>query len=202
MTGIVLCGGRGRRMGTEKALLPFGAGTLLQHAIGRLRTGCSRVILSARTDREHAGTADLVVGDPVPDQGPLGGLIAALEAAGDDLSFAVAVDQPWADLFVAGIMADRCRSSGAVAVCFRTGRGLEPLHAVYTSRAAAPLREAWERGERRLQSAVESLDPLELGEESFAPEVSPARIRHMLSNVNTPEDLAAARSLLEAESVR
>ncbi|MBI3097768.1 MAG: molybdenum cofactor guanylyltransferase [Planctomycetes bacterium] len=202
LTVIIVCGGRGRRMGGEKALLPFGAGTLLDHVVSRMRAGGDRVILSARRSTDFPGVADLVVGDPTPDEGPLGGLIRAIGAAGPDGAIVVAVDQPWADVALARAMMASRRRLGASALCYRTAAGIEPFHASYGPDAVAPLQAAWERGERRLQRAVESLHPVEIDDSALAPEFPPSRVRRALSNLNTPEDLAQARTLLAADSAR
>jgi molybdopterin-guanine dinucleotide biosynthesis protein A len=72
-TGIVLAGGRSRRMGRDKALLPWGQGTLLDRMIAVLATaGATRVLVSG--DRPAYGG----IGDVVPDRGPVGGLHAVL----------------------------------------------------------------------------------------------------------------------------
>jgi molybdopterin-guanine dinucleotide biosynthesis protein A len=43
--GIVLCGGRSTRMGSAKALLPFGAETMLQRVVRLLGTVVSPVVV-------------------------------------------------------------------------------------------------------------------------------------------------------------
>jgi molybdenum cofactor guanylyltransferase len=87
--GVVLAGGRSRRMGRDKALLEWQGLTLLDHAIARFKdAGCVRTIVSG--DRpEHGGLQDAY-----PDSGPLGGLHAAGRACQGCRLVVVAVDMP------------------------------------------------------------------------------------------------------------
>lgn len=72
-TGVVLAGGRSRRMGRDKAALPWGSGTLLDRMIDRLReAGASRVLVSGDRPGYDA------IADDLPDRGPVGGLHAVL----------------------------------------------------------------------------------------------------------------------------
>lgn len=81
-TGVVLAGGRSRRMGGQtKAFLDIGGKPLLQHAIDRLRPQVDRLLLSVeRESGEYAPFGLAQVADPVQGHGgPLGGLLAALK---------------------------------------------------------------------------------------------------------------------------
>ncbi len=71
LLGVVLAGGRSRRMGRDKALLAFGGGTLLQHQVRLLEPLCVRVVVSG------AYPGFDCIADARPDAGPLAGLLAA-----------------------------------------------------------------------------------------------------------------------------
>ena len=49
--GIVLCGGRSTRMGTSKAMLPFGPETMLQRVVRLLGTVVSPIIVVAAPEQ-------------------------------------------------------------------------------------------------------------------------------------------------------
>ncbi len=87
--GVVLAGGRSRRMGCDKALLPWQGRTLLDHAIARFRhAGFATVAVSG--DRpEHSGILDAY-----PEAGPLGGLLAVARAYQERYLVVVPVDMP------------------------------------------------------------------------------------------------------------
>lgn len=80
--GIILCGGRSTRMGTSKALLPFGAETMLQRVHRLLATVVSPIVIVAAADQSLPGLpADvLVTRDEQEGRGPLEGLRAGLKA--------------------------------------------------------------------------------------------------------------------------
>ena len=54
IVGFVVAGGQSRRMGRDKALLPWNGGTLLDHAVTRLRAVCRDVRVLSGADRRYA----------------------------------------------------------------------------------------------------------------------------------------------------
>jgi molybdopterin-guanine dinucleotide biosynthesis protein A len=80
--GIVLCGGKSTRMGTSKALLPFGPETMLQRVVRLLGTVVSPIVAVAAADQplpELPATV-IVTRDEQEGRGPLEGLRAGLKA--------------------------------------------------------------------------------------------------------------------------
>jgi molybdenum cofactor guanylyltransferase len=80
--GIVLCGGLSTRMGTSKALLPFGAETMLQRIVRLLSMVASAIVVVAAAEQLLPDLpADVIVTrDEEPGRGPLEGLRAGLKA--------------------------------------------------------------------------------------------------------------------------
>lgn len=87
-------------MGTDKALLRWGEGTLLDHVLGVLDIAVPGplVVVSAAGSPRRVGNARLVqVTDDAPGRGPLQGLASGLRAVaaqGSDVAFVCAVDLP------------------------------------------------------------------------------------------------------------
>src|SRR6185369_13214019 len=79
---IVLCGGRSTRMGSPKALLPFGAETMLQRVVRLLATVVSPIVVVAAPEQSlPALPAEVIVTrDEQEGRGPLEGLRAGLKA--------------------------------------------------------------------------------------------------------------------------
>ncbi len=86
--GVVLAGGLSRRMGTDKALLPFQGRTLLQHQVDLLAPLCARVLVSG----DYAGF------DCVPDVtarfGPIGGIYSVAKQFPNAALLVIPVDMP------------------------------------------------------------------------------------------------------------
>jgi molybdopterin-guanine dinucleotide biosynthesis protein A len=82
-------------MGRDKALLPWGATTLLGHALGRLREVCGAVAILGGSGERYADQGVPVVPDVVPGAGPLAALLAALEHARTEVVVLLAVDLPF-----------------------------------------------------------------------------------------------------------
>jgi len=92
---IVLCGGRSRRMGRDKASLPFGEGTtLLEHTVGIMRGCASEIVVVAREGQELAAGDYKIARDPAEGLGPLAGLAAGLAAIESERAFVTSCDAP------------------------------------------------------------------------------------------------------------
>ena len=80
--GIVLCGGKSTRMGSSKALLPFGSETMLQRVVRLLGEVVSPIVVVAAADQDlPALPRDVIVTRDERDaRGPLEGLRAGLKA--------------------------------------------------------------------------------------------------------------------------
>jgi molybdopterin-guanine dinucleotide biosynthesis protein A len=88
--GIVLCGGKSTRMGTSKALLPFGPETMLQRVVRILGEVVTPIVVVAAVDQElpELPHGVLVTRDENDARGPLEGLRAGLKALPSDVEAA------------------------------------------------------------------------------------------------------------------
>jgi len=86
--GLILAGGRSRRMGEDKARLALADGTLLAWQVARLTPYCHRLVVSGDYP-EFDSLPDVVAG-----LGPLGGLQAAALRFPDASLWALPVDMP------------------------------------------------------------------------------------------------------------
>ena len=122
VTGFVLAGGRSRRMGQDKVLLPWCGTTLLDLALDKLRAVCSRVrICSNRLDLHEAvpvlADAEVVIdGMKCGPIGPMGGLLAALEQTKTDWNLFLPVDMPLLPVEMLQEMLQRTEGSPALAI--------------------------------------------------------------------------------------
>jgi molybdopterin-guanine dinucleotide biosynthesis protein A len=184
MTGLLLAGGRSRRMGTDKALVEFHGARLAERGLRILRSVCDDVVVASGDGSRLASLGAPQVADAAPDSGPLGGIVAGLEAAATDLVAVVAVDMPFASAGVLRLLAGRW--SGEDAAVPVTDRGPEPLHAVYARSAAPALRRLLESGVLAMNRVLELIDTLGVEEREWRAADPSGRFA---LNVNRPEDL-------------
>ncbi len=169
-------------MGTDKAILRLDGERLVDRAIRMLQGCCAEIFVASGDGRRLNGLDVSQIADAVPDVGPLGGLVAGLQAAVHDLVAVVAVDMPDADAEVFKRLAD-CWN-GQAAVVPRTGGRLQPLHAVWAKDAASDLRALLHHGERSITVAAERLGALVIDADEWGP---------FAVNVNRPEHLRSGR---------
>ena len=193
MTGIVLAGGRSRRMGMAKALLRLDGETFLQRAVSLLSEICGQVIISAGPDlRLPAPAGYKIIVDQEPGLGPLGGLVSSLEASNDDWHLALACDLPLARPELLRLLAENATAGPRVdAVLPRAGGRLQPLLAVYSRTCLEPAREALARGERAVAAMLDRVKTRILEEELLC-QADPDLVS--FTNVNTWEEYRALRA--------
>lgn len=131
-----MAGGRSRRMGRDKALLPWEGATLLDHSVRRLRRVCDRVFILCGPDKRYDLRGLPVIVDAARDAGPLAGLVAGLRALGDEPGLFLAVDLPHVPVPLLAALLER--ATGYDAVVPISEAGPEPLCAVYTRACLDP----------------------------------------------------------------
>jgi molybdopterin-guanine dinucleotide biosynthesis protein A len=131
--GIVLCGGQSTRMGSPKALLPFGPETMLQRVIRLLGTIVSPIVVVAAPGQSLPGLPPetIVTHDEREGRGPLEGLRAGLKALPNnvDVAYVTSCDVP---LLVPGFVRKMIELLGDHDIAVIETDGFpHPLSAVY-----------------------------------------------------------------------
>jgi len=160
--GLVLAGGQSRRMGRDKALLPFGEGVLFEHVLCRFAQQIDTILVSTASDHPafvHCGRE--LVGDlaPFKQLGPLSGLFAALHYCQNlkkPLSYkgiiTIAVDTPFfPDDYVARLC-DAASSKPKTPLIAATSERSHPTFALWPMAVASILRQHLEKGQYSLLS--------------------------------------------------
>ena len=178
--------------------MPFLGRPLIQRVIERLSPIADELIVTTNQPEAYHFLGVPLFPDLVGGRGALGGLYTALSSASQPLVAVVACDMPFvcADLFAA--MRDALLSSNKDIAIPRLHGGLEPFHAIYRRETCLPHIQAALEGDKwrvdawfaKVQLAF--FDQPEL--QSFAPDL------RCFSNVNTPEELAAAEQQARQES--
>jgi len=98
ISGLVLAGGRGSRMGNvDKGLQPFGGATMVEQVLARLRAQVGPLAISANRNLDtYRALGVMVLPDELPDYpGPLAGLAAGLAQCATPFLLAVPCDSPF-----------------------------------------------------------------------------------------------------------
>jgi len=141
--GIVLCGGKSTRMGSSKALLPFGNETMLQRVVRILGQVVGPIVVVAAIDQElPALPRDIIVTrDEREGRGPLEGLRAGLRAlpADVDTAYVTSCDVP---LLVPGFVSQMLDLAAGYDIAVMEIDGFtHPLSAVYRRSTLAPVED-------------------------------------------------------------
>src|SRR5205814_719896 len=110
LTGVLLVGGESRRFGSPKALARFSGKTFAEQAWGVLGEACAERLAFGKAQDE------LPLPFPVHDDGtlvraPLGGVVAGLRAARNEICVVLPVDVPFANAELVRILGEACRDA-------------------------------------------------------------------------------------------
>ncbi|MFZ0481369.1 MAG: molybdenum cofactor guanylyltransferase [Terriglobales bacterium] len=188
--GFLLAGGKSSRMGANKAFLDFAGQPLLDRTLGVLNAACGRVTIVG--DPSTFANFAPVVADVFPGCGPLGGIHAALLNSPAELNVMLAVDMPFVSAELLSLLFAAAAKTQAIVTVPRTGRGLQPLCAVYRREFAAAAEHALRAGKYKVDAAYAAV-PLRIVEEREL--VAAGFSDKNFLNLNTPEDRRAAEDL-------
>lgn len=182
----ILAGGKGSRLGGEKASAELAGRPLIAYPVEAARgAGLDPFVVAKR----GSGLPELdceVVREPDEPTHPLLGIVTALEASSGNL-LVLGCDMPFATARLLSWLAERDPPTVA-----EIGGRIEPLLAIYAPGAAERLRGALAE-EAPLRAAVEALRPERVGDADLGRFGDP---RRLVSSVNTEADLAEAARLL------
>jgi molybdenum cofactor guanylyltransferase len=171
-------------MGRDKAFLPLGNVTLLEHTIDTIRQVCNKVVLVG--DRERLLSFGDVIEDRFGGQGPLAGIHAALSSEwAQEWNVVLAVDTPAVNPRFLQFLFDKAQASSALVTVPRANGHTQPLCAVYRQEFAAMAEEALRAGRNKIDPLFSSVATRVLEEEELKAMGFPPDI---FDNVNTPED--------------
>jgi molybdopterin-guanine dinucleotide biosynthesis protein A len=183
ITGVVLAGGKSSRMGSNKALLPFGRVPLIEHVAGILTTIFERVVLSVASPDDFSQIALPRIVDHYPETGPIGGITSVLES-GESKIFCAACDMPFLNPKLIKFL---CGFPDCDAVIPVWHQKLEVLHAIYGNELLTSFQNHIVEGRYRIADSLLEAHIRFVGEEEIR-NIDPRG--DSFRNVNTPEDYA------------
>ena len=180
-TAIVLAGGQSRRMGRDKASLPFADSTLLHTVIQQLQPWFSHILLSVQQPIPACDYPQ--ISDTTPHAGPLAALVDALAHVETSWAFVTACDMPFVNPALISALAKR-RSSQQAVIADIDGHW-QPFAAFYAKNSLPILHNALQSGEHSLTSALRRLNPACVSAKDLR-DADPA-LRSFI-DIDTPDD--------------
>jgi molybdopterin-guanine dinucleotide biosynthesis protein A len=190
VSGIILAGGKSRRMGTDKRTLTIADGlTLLDSVESVLLAFCDEVIVVNNKDVKDRSESVKEVVDIYSGAGPLAGIHAGLAAAKNETAFVVACDMPFIEEDLIRYLLSL--SSDYDVTVLKQGDKAETLHAVYKKSALTVIEDSLAAGEFKVSTIFQKLRVKYIDVSEIPDKFDYQRI---LLNINRPEDYAQAVS--------
>lgn len=184
LSAAILAGGKSRRMGRNKALLPFRGIPLIRHVYETLAPLFGEIFLVT----DAPGAFDFLpcpkIPDRIPGYGPISGIDAALRHALHPCVQVVGCDAPFLSPSLLNLLAGSAGEADLVIPC--GPKGLEPLCAVYGKGCLPLIEESLRRGDYQLLALADRVRNRKVVSPEEVAAVDPGF--HSFRNLNTPGD--------------
>ncbi|WP_298610141.1 molybdenum cofactor guanylyltransferase MobA [uncultured Thiothrix sp.] len=180
VTGVILAGGQGRRMGgVDKGLIEWQGRPFIEHLLAALQAQVDAIIINAnRNQAIYQSYGFPVISDQAPDyQGPLAGLAAAMHTVKTLYILTIPCDSFYLAPDFAARMLQVLNTTQAELVIAHDGEQLQPTYALVPITLLSNLEAFLARGERKLRAWY--------AEQRMAT-VNCSDIAIMFKNINTP----------------
>ena len=181
---VILCGGKSRRMGTDKAMLTLNGLPFIERLAGEL-SDFNELFISVDSTDNHPQTGLPAIADIYPNCGPMGGLHAALSLCKADALLVLSCDMPlFRREFGEYLFSELTPDADAVVPRTSDGR-VHPLCAVYRKTALPIFESLLDSGNFRMRDALANLlvKYVSIKDSSY--------YEKCLQNVNTPAEYEA-----------
>lgn len=190
ITGVILAGGKGRRMGgQDKGWLELHGRPLVEHLLTALRPQVATVLINAnRHQARYRQYGYPVISDTLLDyQGPLAGFAAAMQAVSSAYLVTVPCDAPYFAADGVQRLWNALQTQQAELAVAHDGTRLQPVHALLPVRLLPSLQAFLAQGGRKVDLWY-AQHSMALADFSDSP--------RMFMNSNTPEQHAALAQAL------
>lgn len=153
VTGVVLAGGQGRRMGgADKGLVTVDGAPMIQYVLERLAPQVNSVLINANRNQDtYARFGIPVISDTISGfAGPLAGMATALEKANTRWILTVPCDSPLLPSDLVQRMYSRVTEAGAEIGVADDGQRMHPVFTLLQRDLLPSVLEFLERGERKI----------------------------------------------------
>ncbi|MCY3955875.1 MAG: molybdenum cofactor guanylyltransferase [Nitrospira sp.] len=193
VSGVVLAGGKSKRMGMDKRHLSVHGKPLLDRVTSVLLELFPEVLLVlAEEDISRQDDRIRIVTDLIPDCAAVGGLYTGLYHSRYSRVFVVACDMPFINPAVIGLFLQKIDATDIVVAQLVTG--LQPLHGLYSKQCLPVLKDMIDARDLRLQNIADKQGlTVHRVPETEIKRVDPQLLSFL--NVNSPADLELANKI-------
>lgn len=182
ITGIILAGGRGTRMGSvDKGLQPFRGKAMVEHVVYRLAPQVDELMINANRNLDQYGSLGYrVIADEIEGfVGPLAGFERGLHHAAHDLVVTAPCDSPFLPADLVQRLKAALEAHGAELAVAKTGNQAHPVFCLMRRGVLPSLRAFLGRGDRKIDLwyAAHRVVEVDFGDEEDA-----------FRNINTLEE--------------
>jgi molybdopterin-guanine dinucleotide biosynthesis protein A len=191
VTGVILAGGKSRRMGRDKAFLPFGRGLLIERVIAVLRQVTDEIVLITNTPEQYRRFELPMFADVIPEAGSLGGIYTGLVYGQAPYRLCLACDMPFVKPEFLRLLCDTAPEADVVIP--RNADDFQPLCAVYSQACREPIRQCIDGGRLKITGFFDQVRVRVIAGAELV-RYDPHDV--MFFNANTPEEYEQARRRL------
>lgn len=158
---MILCGGRSRRMGEDKSLLPFGGkSSLAEFQYDRLKPHFLETYISCKDSSIYGFEAEFIE-DESGDFNPFNGILSAFNYTGMPYLFFLPVDTPFISIesIEKILKSNSCSKDGAIA---KTKSGTHNLVGIYSNSVVPKIESMIKDGDFRVGNLIKSMDFIEV----------------------------------------
>jgi molybdenum cofactor guanylyltransferase len=194
---IILSGGKSRRMGTNKALLPISEKPSVERIKDELEKSFQDIILVTNHLEAYQFLNIKMVSDRYPGKGPLAGIHAGLIASSNEINLVAACDMPFVSAGLGAILVENLKEYDAVIPVIEGKQ--HPLFAVYRRTIIEKIENCLEHDNLRMIHLLENLNVLYLTEQNLQP-YSEQNLAQIFFNMNHPEEYESAKRKAEGDA--
>ncbi len=198
---IILAGGKGLRLGRNKAFIELDGENLLQRIISRLSFIGGDIIIVISEGRQLFQTTGnkkvSIVKDIYPDKGPISGIYSGLVNSDSPFNFIVACDMPFLNRELITYLLEA--STGFDITIPRLDKYVEPLHAIYSKNCLGALGKLIVDKSLKVDRLLDMVKVRYVEKEEID-DIDPEHLSFF--NVNTKTDLVIAKELVDRAAFR
>jgi len=197
---ILLCGGKGTRMGRDKGSVILNGEPMITHVIKTLENITDEIIVVLGNKKQLRDYQEIlsdkinfnkylrIYTDKIEDQGPMMGILTGILEVSSDYALVLPCDSPFIEKSFVLKMFELAEENefDAIVPVWDDGR-IEPLHSVYKKNIVKVIESLLDEGIRDVRSLIESLDVKYINVKMLD------KTNRSFKNINTMEDISSTK---------